>query len=413
MNSSKFYENSFDDTEVIESQYASFKLYSQRYIVPFIILFGFVGNTLSFLVFVSSSLRRISTSVYLSALAFSDTGFLFCLGVGWFESFGIPLFHTDGVCQMTVYFSFIFSFTSIWFVAAFTLEMYIVIFHTRNGISLSSPSKAWKVVTLLAVIAALFYMYVFWVAKLIPLGNDKRCTFSSGQKLATVFSFLDTAFTLVVPFSLTLFMMTRLLIYITKFYQSKSIYMPRRVASGGLHMKESVSNNTSRQAVEIHYSLIRMLIVTATVFLVLNLPSHAIRIQAVFRYHVYETLQFSDMEGLMQEIFQVLYYVNFSINFLLYSVCAKSFRSALRRLPSDLNCYKNRTNHQLEQCSLRNNKNVKFHEMKCLRENSRMVDFHISQIPSLDSQCVCKSPPCLLRLESEAEQPLTAKTELH
>ena len=50
---------------------------AQLYLTPIIIIIGLLGNIMSFLVFVSTSLRHLSSSIYLAALALVDSGFLF------------------------------------------------------------------------------------------------------------------------------------------------------------------------------------------------------------------------------------------------------------------------------------------------------------------------------------------------
>ena len=54
---------------------------AQLYFTPIIIFVGLIGNITSFFVFVTTSLRHLSSSVYLAALALADSGFLFQVGV--------------------------------------------------------------------------------------------------------------------------------------------------------------------------------------------------------------------------------------------------------------------------------------------------------------------------------------------
>jgi len=51
--------------------------------VPIIIVVGVVGNVVSFLVFTCTYLRRVSSSVYLAALAVVDTAYLCVLFFSW------------------------------------------------------------------------------------------------------------------------------------------------------------------------------------------------------------------------------------------------------------------------------------------------------------------------------------------
>jgi hypothetical protein len=76
----------------------------------------------------------------------------------------------------------------------------------------------------------------------------------------------------------------------------------------------------------------RMLVIVSTVFLVCNVPCHIARV-----FNFLETLKNeSYVPGpnflLTQKLFHMLYYVNFSVNFFLYSVSSTSFRNGLTRL---------------------------------------------------------------------------------
>lgn len=75
------------------------------YIIPAIVSLGSLGNILSILVFFSTKLRKLSSSYYLSALAVTDTGFLFCTLITYLPTHDIGLFNQEGVCQFTTYFA--------------------------------------------------------------------------------------------------------------------------------------------------------------------------------------------------------------------------------------------------------------------------------------------------------------------
>lgn len=397
----------------------------QTFVVPVIIVTGLLGNTICFVVFLASPLKRISTSVYLAALAFSDTGFLVCLGIGWLESLDIRIFHKEGICQITIYSSFVFSFTSIWFVNAFTLEMYIAVFHPQKSPKLCVPRNARKIVGVISVLAGLLYIYAFIITKVVLYrGTEtKVCLIMpEEEKTAMILSVLDTVLTLVVPFTMILFMISRLLIHISKFYRVElESAVNSTVSETNADRQENLQNSCSssninptvRQANQAYTKLTRMLVVTVVVFLVLNLPSHAIKVQFLFRSVLSDNVQFTETEGLMQIIFQILYYANFSVNFLLYSACGKSFRSSMLRLSFNI---RNGYCQKVFDCqrAIKNKESLKSKEANVANPNdiandqqhSRLVDIHLneirfSQLPSIASEFVCQSPPCLLAFESE------------
>lgn len=61
------------------------------YLIPIVVGVGIVGNIVSFLVFTATYLRRMSSSVYLAALAIVDTVFLILVFLTWLSNFGVQV----------------------------------------------------------------------------------------------------------------------------------------------------------------------------------------------------------------------------------------------------------------------------------------------------------------------------------
>lgn len=393
-----------------------FVIHANRYFLPVIIVTGFLGNTISFFVFICSRLKRISTSVYLAALSISDTGFLFCVGFGWLDAMGIHFFHRNGICQVVVFMTFVFSFTSVWYVNAFTIEMYVAVFHPSKGAKVCTPKFARKSVGVLTTFAAVFYMFAFWTAKVHTNGGDQKCMSTSNDRdTMMVLSILDTFLTLLLPFSMIIIMTTRLLIDISRLYKTptdedRNSSVKNSISDTHVDSNQSNSaehNRVSRQALKAQSKMKRMLVVVIIVFVVLNLPSHAIRVQSFFRSITESHYSVTRTEVYWQHIVQILYYINFAINFVLYSVCAKSFRHAMLQLPltaclGNGSCVRNRITKVLSK-KIRKDKlsDINSPDRNEPNFNSRLVEIHLSeiqfsQLPSLDSEFVCQSPPCLL-----------------
>ena len=78
------------------------------YVQPFLCLFGIMGHLVSFVIFLSSSMRKISSNIYLAALSGSSVGFNLVLFLQWLEMIDVLLIHKDGFCQGIVYFGYVF-----------------------------------------------------------------------------------------------------------------------------------------------------------------------------------------------------------------------------------------------------------------------------------------------------------------
>ncbi len=75
------------------------------YFLPALILVGLVGNSLSVAVFILSHLRRLSSSVYLAALAVADAGFLLCALADWCSHIGFQFSYNNGKWFWAVFYS--------------------------------------------------------------------------------------------------------------------------------------------------------------------------------------------------------------------------------------------------------------------------------------------------------------------
>ncbi len=98
----------------VEENFANLVDSLDYYVTPAIICIGLLGNTLSFIVFVFTGLKTLSSSIYLAALSVSDSGFLICVLFSWLVNIDIQIYHEPGWCQTFAYLTYVFSFLSVW-----------------------------------------------------------------------------------------------------------------------------------------------------------------------------------------------------------------------------------------------------------------------------------------------------------
>ncbi|KAL8620596.1 hypothetical protein ACOMHN_017877 [Nucella lapillus] len=191
-------------------------------IVPVIIFTGIIGNILAFFVFVFSSLKRLPMSVYLASLAFVDCSFLLCLGAGWLDNFRFSFFKQEVVCTCVVYMTYVFSFLSVWFVVCFTMDMYLTLFHEALAARINYVSKARFVVCSLALLSGCLYLHAFWTIKQVMSTNDEEtCIFQADDEFRMAVAITDSILTLLLPYTLLIFMNTRILLVIIGFSRPK------------------------------------------------------------------------------------------------------------------------------------------------------------------------------------------------
>nr|XP_012140548.1 PREDICTED: alpha-2C adrenergic receptor-like [Megachile rotundata]XP_012140549.1 PREDICTED: alpha-2C adrenergic receptor-like [Megachile rotundata] len=99
------------------------------------------------------------------------------------------------------------------------------------------------------------------------------------------------------------------------------------IAARCIHIRSSSRNLVSTRNQQ---SITQMLLLISTVFILLNSPSYAIRLCVFFFTLAHKNTP--DLLWCLQQFFMLLYYTNFSINFLLYAMCGITFRRCLQQL---------------------------------------------------------------------------------
>ena len=100
----------------------------ERFTIPFVCVFGLVGNTMSTIVFLQRKLRKAPCSFYLACRGISDNGFLFSLLMTWMSStFDMRLSQVKGVCQTIVFMTYVCGCVSVWLCVFITFENFMLI----------------------------------------------------------------------------------------------------------------------------------------------------------------------------------------------------------------------------------------------------------------------------------------------
>ncbi|XP_074037844.1 G-protein coupled receptor [Leptinotarsa decemlineata] len=350
------------------------------YYIPVVIVVGFVGNVLSCLVLLTTHLKLRSSSYYLAALAVADTGYVFCIFVVYCTSNNIfDIFNKNGFCQVLMYLTYVCSFLSVWLIVAFTVERFIAVQYPLKKPYICTVSRAKIIVLSLTAVALIFHFYIFLIVNIV----EEQCQLvPEYQKVAGYINYVDTILTLVVPVVLIVGMNTMIAISLfrfrkkmqddigenradsepTGFYntsnsqstsstkksrechslQDMEVSEPKKTAAvknnyerrqySRIHVKKSARHGMS---IQIQHNINKMLLVISSVFIALNLPSYLLRICVYFEEIIYGDFGLSYFECI-QQFAMVLYYTNFSINFLLYTMCGETFRLCLRTLFKDI-----------------------------------------------------------------------------
>ncbi|XP_062617378.1 G-protein coupled receptor daf-37-like [Saccostrea cucullata] len=294
--------------------------------IPLISTFGIIGNVLSIKVFLCSTFKRQPSSIYLAALSVSDTWFLVALLMGWLGSFDGTIQESGVTCMISIYVTYVTGFLSVWYVVLIVIDRYIVVCHPLRGPRLCSRKRVATASVLITMFAIIFYTHCFRTTMIVkkPSGKGVQCVVQKDSMYAlTIITYIDSILTIGVPF-LAIFILNCSLISAVRKFNNKHVRFSERKLYSYSPQYSILTKAQIRLTV--------MLVVVSSVFLILNLPSHAIRLYIMIKGLVMKR-QNSITLILIQQIFQILYYANFAINFILYMVSSKQFRKCLKESP--------------------------------------------------------------------------------
>ncbi|CAF3503623.1 unnamed protein product [Rotaria socialis] len=301
-----------------------------------LIIFGFIGNSISCYVFVRSKLRRLSCSLYLTALSISDNGYLICLGLIWLENIHVFIFHNNGICQITVYLTTVFSSLSVWCTVAFTTERFVVVAYPLKRSQYNSSTRARYAVVILTFLALLLYSPSLWTSGIelakserptLPPYETRCVTLRQWLKFTRQMNIIDFFLTFIIPF-LTIVTLNTLIILKSGQYDR---LLERNYIQPSTYILHNLLEHRLRRS-KYHRRITKMLLIISTTFLLLNTPMHLLKVYYFF-FSTDDTYdEKSSYESIIEMLTFYLFYTNFSINFFLYSLCGKNFRLCLMDL---------------------------------------------------------------------------------
>ena len=364
------------------AEFLEFVTNLSKYLIPSLVAFGTVSNTLVIIVFMGSHLPKVGVNIYLTALAVSDTVYLFSLGIVWLEAVDFPIFHASGWCQLVVFLSYISSFLSAWFVVAVTVERYIIVCWPLRRSSMCTARRARVVVCSLYFGAFLFFSPSIWTNGITYTKGPPSmpvCTpYQKYKYLHLFFTSIDVVGTWLLPFAVVLVLNATIVYTIsrglkhsrqarrhdsedsvfptsslilsmdtgtrcstgTRTYQMAVHRASRGSTSHHSHYCGYPSASSTRQEASVYCKaqaqMTRMLLWVSSVYLLLSLPSYIMRlkmlVQAYLGWAEVLTKEQEFINMAIQELFQLLYYTTFVINLILYTLCNAKFREAFQRL---------------------------------------------------------------------------------
>uniref|UniRef100_A0A915JM64 G-protein coupled receptors family 1 profile domain-containing protein n=1 Tax=Romanomermis culicivorax TaxID=13658 RepID=A0A915JM64_ROMCU len=357
-----------------------------------IILTGLCGNGFSIFVIARSHLRKISSNHYLIALATSDSLFLMGLCMMWLSRFELPTYHEKGVCSVVIFLLNCSSWMSSWYTTALTVERCFVVYKPLSKNKVCTVSRTRRTIVCLIPWPLLFNLWVFFGTGVTEQGCNVLPHFF---QIGFYLNALDTLLTFVIPILSIVICNTLICVKLCRpggdiFSRSEHRLIGEMRKHGGgtgqhtplvaqTPLKQSLARGTAPDIAKLinnddatatgaqcngggggpkiscgaassgmpahavsagtsasnqERNITITLLTISFVFVFMNLPSYAMRLRLFFlvlaskenNHHV------SILIRVLEFLFLLLYYTNFSCNFIVYCLSSKNFRQTVQKM---------------------------------------------------------------------------------
>ncbi|XP_046552261.1 lysophosphatidic acid receptor 6-like [Haliotis rubra] len=289
-----------------------------KYVTPTDVFVGLVANIVSILVFAGKDLRKLSSSVYVLSVLSADIGLLLTMSFQWLETLGYKFTHKPGICQLYVYFQYVFSFLSVWFMVCITVENYITICHPMRIRTLCTLTRARGVVISLLVAALVIYMFYIFSTHVATNAYSNVPTCQPKPSWGTfmkIFTLVDTVLTLLLPFLAMMFMLVAIVCAIVTSLRKRRKRTTRE------------NQRTSSSCPQVRVA--KMLFALSLTYLLLNIPVHSVRLYALTVDILGCTQNSSMLLSFILLIFEQVSFINFYVKFFLFFAFSANFRKGV------------------------------------------------------------------------------------
>lgn len=229
------------------------------------------------------------------------------------------MFNTSIGCPLLGYLLNVCTNLSAWCITAFTVERFVVVYYPLQRASICTHKQTRRVLVALLPYPLLINIYTLVTLRLQP--HDGRCeTSPSFARVHQLLGLLDTSVCFGLPV-VTICVLNTLIALKVWAYSRQA-----EVLWAGQRGPHSAVETMAKER-----SITRVLLVVSGTFALLNLPAYIIRSKAQLVVALGRLDLWTDWDESLEQMAYFLYYSNFAINFLLYCMSSRNFRTAARR----------------------------------------------------------------------------------
>lgn len=293
----------------------------QTYVTPLVLVLGILGSVMACVVLIGGELKALPCSVYLSALAVSDTCFLTAVVISWLKIFNLNIYALPMTCEFLTLISNGTNFLCSWYLVCLAMDRYIFVCWPRFRGKCCSTFRAKIVVTTIAIVAVVIFVNTTIMVGVVKSMASVHCAplpkfFQTVRTLEK----LDVFFNMVVPFCVILVLICCIC---------------QRLLTKGhrISFRRSERRDSSRRVVRSWSSQAELRLTTSVLIylvgvFILQLPGHTFRIATMIKEIGQQLYQLPFRDFILHEIFQCLFYLSFAIKPFLLLATWREFRKS-------------------------------------------------------------------------------------
>ncbi|KAK2149132.1 hypothetical protein LSH36_465g00002 [Paralvinella palmiformis] len=308
----------------------------KQYFIPVLVVLGLIGNVASTMALLQRNLKKRPSAHFLAAKCISDTVFLLCLLLLWLQTLGVVL-HGSGIwCHFLSMATQASNFQSTWFVVGMAVDRYLVIcWPTWTHAHCCSGNKSvadlrhqhtttvtWARIAVLIVsfVALAVYLNLSLTVGVVTIGGQPTCVpLFHFLKALQVLGYLDMLTNVLLPYTTVIVLIS---------------FTTHRVVRFRVSRKRVISRIASSKKTRCHYPKTELrqtktIVIVCCTQLLCIVPTQVLRIYHTFRNAFGPNIGIQLEQIFLQHVFQLIYFLSFSLNFLLLVASDKVFRKVL------------------------------------------------------------------------------------
>ena len=293
-----------------------------------LVIVGCIGNALVIIIFGQRAFRttvrftgsNLSVYPFLFYMAISDTMYLLILFCLWLSNY-INVLHRPGICQLTLYLTYVCNFINAYYTVAFTAQRLFAVINPIRVSQVLSWYRSRCLALSIIAIGLLIYSYL-----LITTGTDDGRCFSrrAYRKMSRVMDIIDCIIVFLIPYLAIITMNTIILISLHRMKQNPHAFLFQSHAQL-ISRREVTRRHASRK-------MTKLLLTVSTAYLIICAPYASIHTWRLFRNILHSNPNQLPTINKSEQYALLIYHISFAMNFYIYIVFGSKFRRELKRL---------------------------------------------------------------------------------